>query len=217
MPNARPGVALRGLRKSHRWTLAEVSKRTGVPPSTLSRIENDQISPTYDLMLRLSEGLAIDLSQLLSLREPAPDDGFGQRARRSVNRRADGETLRESSYTLRYLSAELLHKQFTPIVTEYRARTLAEFGEFMRHEGEEFLFVLDGELELHTEAYAPLALKAGESVYFDSRMGHAYLARGRRPCRALSICTVPHADRRRSRAGKQRKTATKRPLKKRRG
>jgi uncharacterized cupin superfamily protein len=61
----------------------------------------------------------------------------------------------------------------------------------MRHEGEEFLYVLEGELELHTECYAPLLLKAGESIYFDSRMGHGYVARGTQTCRALSMCTVP--------------------------
>ena len=51
--------------------------------------------------------------------------------------------------------------------------------------------MLEGELELHTECYAPLVLKAGESIYFDSRMGHGYVARGTQTCRALSMCTVP--------------------------
>jgi uncharacterized cupin superfamily protein len=73
---------------------------------------------------------------------------------------------------------------------------LAEFGKFMHHAGEEFLYVLQGELELHTESYAPLILKAGESTYFDSRMGHAYVVRGEGPCRGLVICTVPRADER---------------------
>jgi hypothetical protein len=96
-----------------------------------------------------------------------------------------------SNHTLRYLNTDLLNKQLTPILCEYRARTLTEFGEFMRHAGEEFLYIIDGELELHTECYAPLALKAGESTYFDSRMGHAYLCKSDDPCHALSICTVP--------------------------
>lgn len=60
----------------------------------------------------------------------------------------------------------------------------------MRHAGEEFLYVIEGELELHTEYYAPLILRAGESTYFDSRMGHAYIAHGKTPCRALSVCTL---------------------------
>ncbi len=191
MANARPGTALRSLRKRNRWTLAEVAKRTGIPPSTLSRIENDQISPTYDMLLRLSEGLSIDVSQLLSPALATPGATSDQPGRRSVNRGTDGDMVPMSNHTLRYLSTDLLNKQMTPILTEYRARSLSEFGPLMRHEGEEFLYVLQGELELHTECYAPLLLKAGDSVYFDSRMGHGYVARGAEPCRALSMCTVP--------------------------
>jgi transcriptional regulator with XRE-family HTH domain len=191
MSTARPGIALKRLRASNQWTLAEVSKRTGIPASTLSRIENDLISPTYDLLIRLSSGLSIDLSQLLSAADPAPGTGADQPGRRSVSRQNDGDIVQMPFHTLKYLSTDLLNKQMTPIMSEYRARSLAEFGELMRHSGEEFLFVLEGEVELHTECYAPLRLKAGEAIYFDSRMGHAYIAHGEGPCRALSICTVP--------------------------
>ncbi|MEP7243908.1 MAG: XRE family transcriptional regulator [Gammaproteobacteria bacterium] len=191
MSNARPGAALKSLRKSNRWTLLDVSNRTGIPPSTLSRIENDQISPTYDLLLKLSKGLSIDLSQLLSMASRTPGEGSDQPGRRSVNRSGDGQAIDMLNHTVRYLSNDLLKKQITPLLCEYRARSLEEFGEFMRHEGEEFLYVIDGELELHTECYAPLLLRAGESIYFDSRMGHAYISRGEVPCHALSVCTVP--------------------------
>ncbi|MBS0416455.1 MAG: helix-turn-helix transcriptional regulator [Proteobacteria bacterium] len=190
MSTARPGAALKGLRKRNDWTLTDVAKRTGIPPSTLSRIENDQISPTYDMLVRLAQGLAIDLSQLLS--DAPVEISSEQPGRRSVNRSADGDRVPMSNHTLRYLSTDLLNKQMTPILCEYQARSLDEFGPLMRHEGEEFLYVLQGELELHTECYAPLVLGAGESIYFDSRMGHAYIARGTEPCRALSMCTVPH-------------------------
>jgi quercetin dioxygenase-like cupin family protein len=59
----------------------------------------------------------------------------------------------------------------------------------IRHSGEEFAYVLEGEIEFHTEFYAPVRLKPGESVYFDSGMGHAYLAASDGPCRILSVCT----------------------------
>jgi transcriptional regulator with XRE-family HTH domain len=204
MPNARPGVALRKLRKRNHWTLAEVSKRTSIPSSTLSRIENDQISPTYDLLLRLSNGLSIDLSQLLSTAESPSEPEASRPGRRSINRVADGVCVQMPTHTLRYLSTDLLHKEMTPMVTEYHARSAAEFGEFMHHTGEEFLFVLEGEIELHTDSYAPVVLRAGESMYFDSTMGHAYIARGEGPCRALVINTVPRADER----GTNTRTAT---------
>jgi transcriptional regulator with XRE-family HTH domain len=193
MSNARPGTALKNLRKRNGWTLADVCDRTGVPASTLSRIENDQISPTYDLLLRLSNGLSLDISELLSNAPGSSAHSAEQSGRRSVNRVSDGESVPMTNHTLRYLSTDLLNKQITPILCEYRAKSLEEFGEFMRHEGEEFLYVVDGQLELHTDCYAPLVLGRGESVYFDSRMGHAYIAGGEGPCHALSVCTVPRS------------------------
>ena len=57
---------------------------------------------------------------------------------------------------------------FWLILGEIKARSLEEAGEFHRHNGEEFIFVVGGELELHSESYAPLRLRAGDSVYFDS-------------------------------------------------
>ena len=76
-----------------------------------------------------------------------------------------------------------------PIVAELHARTLSEFGELIRHDGEEYAFILDGTVEFHSELYAPVILHKGDSIYFDSGMGHAYLAAGAGPCRVLSICS----------------------------
>lgn len=189
-PVARPGAALREYRRRKGWTLAYVSGRTGIPISTLSRIENDQISPTYGQLSRLSEGLSIDIASLLS-RAPSADPVI-KAQRRSVNRLGQGETLEMPGQVLKYLSADLLNKQFSPILGEIKARSVEENGEFLSHPGEEFVYVVEGTLELHTDAYAPLTLQAGESVYFDCTMPHGYVAKGDGPCRVLSVCSAPH-------------------------
>ena len=167
----------------------EVSQKTGLPVSTLSRIETDQISPTYDQLSKLSVGLCIDMAQLLSgdMHDAKPV----QTARRSVNRAGDGQILDTPMQSLRYLSVDLTNKQFAPILGEIKAHSLEEAGEFHRHNGEEFIFVVSGELELHSESYTPLRLRPGDSVYFDSSMPHAYVAVGKDPCKILSICTAP--------------------------
>ncbi len=187
---ARPGAALRAFRRKQGWTLAEVSGKTGLPPSTLSRIETDQISPTYDQLSKLSVGLSVDMARLLS--GEMDDVKPVQTARRSVNRAGDGQILDTPMQSLRYLSVDLTHKRFAPIIGEIKARSLEEAGEFHRHNGEEFIFVVSGELELHSESYAPLRLRAGDSVYFDSGMAHAYVAVGKERCQILSICTAPY-------------------------
>jgi mannose-6-phosphate isomerase-like protein (cupin superfamily) len=114
-----------------------------------------------------------------------------QTARRSVNRAGDGQILDTPMQLLRYLSVDLTNKQFAPIIGEIKAHSLQEAGEFHRHHGEEFIFVVSGELELHSESYTPLRLRAGDSVYFDSGMPHAYVAAGKERCKILSICTAP--------------------------
>ena len=63
-----------------------------------------------------------------------------------------------------------------------------ELGGLVRHSGEEYLYVISGAMELHSDLYAPLPLAAGDSVYFDSGMAHGYVWVGEVPCRVLSVC-----------------------------
>lgn len=187
-PKPEPGLALRSLRQHRHLTLADVSARTGLPVSTLSKIENGKMSLSYDKLARLSAGLEVDIAQLF---EPdttiAPTRVHG---RRSITRAGDGLAVETENYSHLYPSADLLNKRLVPIVAEPHARSLAEFGELVRHSGEEFVYVLEGTVDLHTDLYAPARLEAGDSMYFDSGMGHAYIAVGLKRCRVLSICTA---------------------------
>ena len=61
------GPKVRGLRKAQQKTLSEVSQATGLSISALSKIENDQVSPTFANLMRLAEGLGISLSDLVTL------------------------------------------------------------------------------------------------------------------------------------------------------
>lgn len=63
-----------------------------------------------------------------------------------------------------------------PVVTKIRAKTLEQFGDLVHHSGEEYVFVLRGSIVVVTDFYDPVVVAAGESIYLDSTMGHAYLA-----------------------------------------
>jgi len=186
-----PGATIRALRKQAGMTLSDLSQRTGLAVSSLSKLEMGHISLSYDKLMLISKGLGVDMARLLdtaSDHAPAPE----ARGRRVVHRAGEGLHVQTGSYDQRYLATELLNKRFVPIVVELHARTLdaffAEFGNFIRHAGEEFAFVIEGEVELHTDLYAPLRLKAGDSVYFDSEMGHAYLKASDAPARLVAVC-----------------------------
>jgi len=187
---ARPGAALKALRRQHGWTLAEVSQRTGLPASTLSKIENDKMSLSFDKLSRLSSGLQIDISTLFrgANGEEAQSALTG---RRSIVRAGEGKAIETRNYSHLYPAWELLNKKIIPIVAELHARSLEEFGELVHHPGEEYAIVLEGEVDLYTSLYAPVHLKTGDSIYFDSGMGHAYIAASEGRCRVLSLCSAP--------------------------
>ena len=113
--------------------------------------------------------------------------------RRSITRASEGKAINTTSYFHLYPAADLLNKRLVPIIAELHAQTLAEFGDLVRHAGEEYTYVLEGTVEMHTDMYGPVILEKGDSVYFDSGMGHAYLAVGPGPCRVLSVCSTSEA------------------------
>jgi transcriptional regulator with XRE-family HTH domain len=190
-----PGLAIRTLRNKLGLTLQEVSKRTGLAISTISKLEMGRAALSYEKLSIVSNGLGIDLSELLGLVADRAETGSTPAVpgRRIVQRLGEGLVVKTEPYVETFLAVELLKKQMVPLIAEVRARTIdefvAEFGSLIKHSGEEFTYILEGEVEFHTEFYAPVRLKTGESVYFDSSMGHAYLAASDGPCRLLSVCT----------------------------
>jgi transcriptional regulator with XRE-family HTH domain len=185
---AKPGATLKKLRIQRGWTLKEVSRRTGYPVSTLSKIENDRVSLTYDKLTRISAGLEVDFSRLFGTHEAAPE-ATPLHGRRSIARAGEGRSIESKNYFHLYPATELLNKRLIPIIVDIRARSLEEFGDLVQHSGEEYIYVLEGEVEVHSSAYAPVRLKAGDSIYFDSTMGHAYIAASSGPCRVLGVCS----------------------------
>lgn len=186
--STRPGALLKALRTRKGWTLAEVSERTGLPVPTLSKLENDKISFSYDKLMQVSRGLKLDIAELLSPKM-AETPGLRMVARRSVSKAGEGVAVDSGTYVYKHLATDLLDKAFVPMVGEIKARSLEEFGEMIQHPGEEFCYVLKGRLILHTSIYAPVILDEGDSIYFDSDMGHAYVSAGPGPCIMLSICS----------------------------
>ena len=186
-----PGEAIRALRKRGGLTLRDVSLRTGLAVSTLSKLEKGSAALSYDKLVAISRGIGVDLAELLDTAPHAAGGAVGS-GRRVVQRAGEGQIVDTQCYRQLYVATELLNKRFTPLFAEVRATTMeefiAEFGGFIRHPGEEFVLVLEGEIELRSELYAPLRLARGDSVYFDSSMGHAYLKAAAGSCRVLAIC-----------------------------
>lgn len=183
------GKTMRDLRKRFGWTLKEMSEHSGIPLSTLSKVEHDRLTLTYDKLQQVSQRLKIPMSDMFA------DDAAPQETRvtgrRSIGRIEDAVRVTTPNYDYFYLSTELRQKRMIPIITRCRAKTLEEFGELVRHEGEELVYVIKGRVEVHTEFYDPVTIDEGESIYIDSSMGHAYLvADGYDEALTLGVCSA---------------------------
>jgi transcriptional regulator with XRE-family HTH domain len=181
------GRILKELRNHRGWTLKEMSDHTGIPVSTLSKVEHDRLTLTYDKLLQLSQKLNIRISELFAESDSADE---GVTARRSIGRIDDSVRVTTPNYDYYYLCTELRRKRMVPILTRIRAKSLSEFGDLVRHSGEEYIHVLDGSIIVHSEFYDPVALHTGEGIYIDSNMGHAYVAdEGCDEALVLGICS----------------------------
>ncbi|MBU6407223.1 MAG: XRE family transcriptional regulator [Alphaproteobacteria bacterium] len=173
------GHRVRQMRRAKSWNLSELSKRSGIAVSTLSKVENGILSLNYDRLLDVAHAFDLSLSEFLaSVTNDKPQLAPPPTARLSWARRNSGAEVITANYEYHYLCENLQIKEMIPILAVCKARTLAEFGPLLRHDGEEFIFVVKGKVKVHTEYYAPETLEAGEGVYIDSRMGHAYLQEG---------------------------------------
>lgn len=169
------GRLLKGLRQRERWTLKEMSAKSGIPVSTLSKIEHDQLTLTYDKLLQLSRRLGLRMAELFSEGEDDADAAVVT-ARRSIGDQAHSVRVQTANYDYFYLCTELRRKRMIPVYTKIRAHTPEEFGALVHHSGEEFVYVLSGSIVVQTEFYDSVTLGPGQSIYLDSSMGHAYLA-----------------------------------------
>jgi transcriptional regulator with XRE-family HTH domain len=181
-----PSRAIRQARIERGLSLRALSARAGLPYSTLSKLENGKMGLTYDKLIRLAQALNVDLKDIvMEAEEPPAPVAVG---RRSVTRAGEELDADSERHVHHYPAADLLGKMMIPIIIDVQARSVEELGGLVRHAGEEYLYVLSGMMELHSDIYAPLPLGPGDSIYFDSGMAHGYVRTSREPCKVLAVC-----------------------------
>jgi len=133
-------------------------------------------------LVKLSSGLKTDIAHLLGsepIAELAKSASFAAAAprlgRRCITRAQEGLRLETSAHFYSYLANDILNKSMTPLIIDVKHGVNDGQVDFLRHVGEEFILILEGEVLFTCELYSPVVLKAGDSMYFDAEMGHAYV------------------------------------------
>jgi electron transfer flavoprotein alpha subunit/transcriptional regulator with XRE-family HTH domain len=154
------GAMVRQLRKARNWSVDELARKTGQTPDFVQQVEADQMSPPVAFILRMAQAMEVDPGTFLGKKE--------QTAIRDRRAQAYHQRTRNYSYTSLTPDAENSHlRAFMVTIEPYLAHKPVAY----KHEGEEFIFVMGGELEFTLGAKVHV-LKTGESIHFNSDVPH---------------------------------------------
>jgi len=176
------GVAVRKLRLAKGWTLQQLSEKSGVPLSTLSKLELGQSSLTYDKILRICQALDVDPGLSILQQAAVTPSPSGRRA---VIRAGEGAPANFGPHPVKVAAHDLLSKSFTPMLIQLQPADTGSRRQTLP--GEVYLYVLQGAAILKTDVYAPLRLSPGDAIFFDGSIEHQLHSALAEPCSALMI------------------------------
>lgn len=183
------GERLRQARHKQKQTLKQVSEKTGLALSTISKAELGQVSLSYEKFVILARALGIEVGSLFAHDDHAtalvPSGHWGVATHKNVNK--SGYASRNYEYQL--LFGELPGKHMNPMWARITSRHRSEFDDYIRHAGHEFVIVLSGSVLIEFENGERVALNAHESAYFDSAIGHIYLSTSQEDAKVVAVCT----------------------------
>ncbi|MEP1768350.1 MAG: XRE family transcriptional regulator [Sulfitobacter sp.] len=175
---------MKSLRTASGFTLDHAAQKSGLALSTIQKIESGRTSPSYENLVRIARVYGVGLEQIF-----ASDTEVQQTTRMTVTRAGEGRKVRTKLFEYEALCNALTGKKIVPLVTLVENRMPLSQGDLSAHEGEEFIYVLSGRLELAVEHYQPVILETGDSTYFDSTLKHGLRALDDEETRILWACT----------------------------
>ncbi|MBI5445227.1 MAG: helix-turn-helix transcriptional regulator [Deltaproteobacteria bacterium] len=178
------GGKVRELRQKRRLTLQDLSEKTGLSKPLLSQVENGHVMPPVATLLRIARALEVGIAHFFQAEEQEEKIALTRASeRKRLSRRPHQDAA--IGYTYESLELHRSRKSMQPLLVSFDAMEEKDMI-FYSHEGEECVYLLEGELEFRTPGESR-ALKKGDCLYFDSDVAHAFRSTGEKPARALVV------------------------------
>jgi transcriptional regulator with XRE-family HTH domain len=179
------GQKIKNLRQRRGMSLQQVAEKASLSEPLLSQIEGEVVAPPVATLLKISKGLGVNIGYFFQDQETEKHAVVvPQNERKKVFRRIHEDPSKVGYYyeSLAYPKAE---KHMEPFHVTFEVKKKEDLL-FFTHRGEEFIYVLDGQLEFNYENET-YSLGAGDSLYFDSSIPHAFRAVGKNNATALDV------------------------------
>jgi transcriptional regulator with XRE-family HTH domain len=178
------GERIKSLRMAKGMSIGDVSKKSGISESIISSIEDYMFSPPLGNIISLAKVFEVSVGDFFGDRGDSPLCIVRSDDRKKVSR-FDSTNGRSSGYSYESLGQQKKNRHMEPFLVTL-APTEVSLVEPNQHIGEEFIFVLEGKVEVrileHTDVLNP-----GDSIYYDSTMPHIVTCHGNEPATILAV------------------------------
>jgi len=176
------GERIREARDMRGLTLEDLSSRSGISVDALERVEMNRGIPPLGELIRLGKALEMKMGYFISAGVDRPMTVVRAGSRRTVARR--GKQISEQyGYVYESLAPEKADRLMEPFLVTLIP---TDFGELSTHDGQEFIFVLEGEIRAQVGKEVEV-LHPGDSIYYDSFHPHLVKCHGRKPAKILAV------------------------------
>ncbi len=185
------GFKIKGIRESKNLTIEEISERSGLSIDQIESIENDEYLPSLGPLIKIARALGVRLGTFLD-----DNDELGPVVCRAEERERDrsisfsnGAAEARKNMVYHSLARQKAGRSMEPFIIDIQPNDEKEF-KLSAHEGEEFIYVLSGEIEI---AYGKktYTLKTGDSIYYDSIVMHHVHGVTGKAARILALVYIP--------------------------
>lgn len=185
------GSKIRSIRESKGLSLEEVAERSGLSLEQITSIETDQNLPSLGPLIKIARALGVRLGTFMD-----DNDALGPIVTRAKDREAD----KSISFSNDATDARK-HMEYHPLAQQKAGRHMEPFiidinpedtlnYQLSAHEGEEFIYVMEGQIELEygKEKYL---LDEGDSIYYDSIVKHHLHGAPGKSAKILAVVYIP--------------------------
>ena len=183
-PYVQIGEKIKRFREDHALTLKDMAERTGLSTAVLSQIENHLISPPLGTLIRLTRALDLRPGHFFDQHPDRPFTIVRKEERRPVSRFASKRGI-QYGYSYESLGHDMKDRHMEPFLVTLEPATLAS-PKPASHDGQEFLFVLEGEMEVTLGEHSDV-LQPGDAIYYDSNIPHLVQCRGKEKALILAV------------------------------
>jgi transcriptional regulator with XRE-family HTH domain len=177
------GERVKRAREKRGLSLLDISRRTGIDVSLLSEIEEGQSAPPLGTVIKLAKALEMKMGYFISGDELRPFTIVHRGDRKMVSR-YDSKRDKHYGYGYESLAPYKKDRHMEPFLVTLQPATTEE--ERSAHDGQEFIFVLTGSMEVRLGEEIHV-LEPGDAIYYDSTVPHLVKCHGQETTRILAV------------------------------